>query len=207
MKVASRTTRVSERAPNAVVGHLRPEEALLPVLARVGPAVIQTPVAATLQLLRTVRLRHYRPLSPSLRTPRVRTRVTRVRPTLRWASDLLRPPPRPCNSLPHLITSTQVQRSNTTQVHTDLRDMTSTPHSQDLWRHPLLLAMVSVNPGSPPRPDNGHTVEEQSRVDTHGGEHCICATNTYCVHLSANGCEHAITRPSCVFPGYGRHSL
>jgi hypothetical protein len=61
--------------------------------------------------------------------------------------------------------------------------------------------MVSANLGSPPRPDNGHMVEEQSKVDTHGGERCICATNTYCVHLSANGCEHAITRPSCVFRG------
>jgi len=64
--------------------------------------------------------------------------------------------------------------------------------------------MDLVNLGRP-RPDNGHMVGVQSRVDTHGGEQsCLCHTNTFlCIHFSANGCEHAMTRPQVFFVLWG----
>jgi len=60
--------------------------------------------------------------------------------------------------------------------------------------------MVSANLGSPPHPDNGHMVEEQSRVDTHGGER-LSALHYVLYTLFSPRRELAITRPSCVFFG------
>jgi len=59
-----------------------------------------------------------------------------------------------------------------------------TPRSRDSWHHRLLQVTVS-NLGSLPHQDNGHTVVELCRVDTHGGERCVCVTNTDRIHLSA----------------------
>src|SRR5258708_7197571 len=39
--------------------------------------------------------------------------------------------------------------------------------------------MDLANLGNPPPLDNGRMVEERSRVDTHGGEHCAYVTKTY----------------------------
>lgn len=164
------TRKTSERVPNAVVEHLRPAPVQVPSPARAGPAAIQTPVAATRPRPRIAQHRHCRPLLPFLHTPKVHTRLTRANPTLRWASDHPRRPPPLCNSLRHLITHTQAQRNNTTQAHTVLQVMSSTPRNRDSWHPPPLLATVSANPGSKPHPVNGHMVEEQSRVDTHAGE-------------------------------------
>ena len=129
MKVASKTRRASGRAPNAAVGH--PHQRAMHPLARVEPAVIQTPVAATLLLLRTALHRHYRPPSPSLPMPRAHTRLTRAHPILRWALVHRRQRPHPCNNLPHLIIRMQAQPSSTTRAHMALPVMTSMLHSRD----------------------------------------------------------------------------
>jgi len=101
-----------------------------PGAASRGPAVIQTPVAATPPLLRTALHRRYRRPSPSLLTPKVHTLLTRAHPISR-CSDRRRLPHHPCNSPRHLITRTQVQRSSTTRARTALPVMTSMLHSRD----------------------------------------------------------------------------
>ena len=171
-----RTT--SGPVPSAVVGHL-PLAMPIKSLLRAGPAVVQTLAVATHPRLRTAQRRHYLPRSPFLLMHRVRTLATLARPTPRWASDQARRQRRPCNSLRPPITHTQVRRNSTTPARTALRVTISMLRSRDSWRHPPPLVMVSANPGKPPPPVNGRTVEEQSRVVTHGGEQLYLHRNTY----------------------------
>jgi hypothetical protein len=174
--ITMRTT--NERVPSAVVEHLplvMPPKSLL----RAGPAVVQTPAAATHPPLHTAQHRHYLPRSLFLLMPRVRTLDTLAHPIPRWASDQVRRQRRPCNSLRHPITHMQAQRNSTTPARTALRVMISMLPSRDSWHHPPPLVMVSANPANPPPLVNGHMVEEQSRVATHGGEQLYLHRNTY----------------------------
>ena len=78
--------------------------------------------------------------------------------------------------------------------------MSSTPRNRDSWHRPLLLLAISANPGSPPHPVNGHTVE-RSRVDTHGGEQ-LSALHFVLYTLFSPRCELAIyTSKLCFFRG------
>jgi len=195
----------SERVPNAVVEHLPPVLVRVMSPPHAGLAAIQLPVAATHLRPRTAQHRHCHLLLPFLHTPKVHTRVTQAHPTLRWASVHHRRPPPLCNSLRHLITNTQAQRNSTTQARMVPQVMSSTLRNRDSWHRPLLLPMVSANPGSPPHPINGHMVE-QSRVDTHGGERLSALHYVLYIHFSAYDVSSQSHVQAVFFSGYVGHS-